>query len=283
MRAIFVSLVLVLCLTACENEERADQASNYSDQTLPPLVSPQDWPELANGLSWQWQLSGPVNIGYDVTVYDIDLFDIDKATIEALHNQNRIVICYFSAGSFEAWRDDADLFLTQELGDPLDGWEDERWLDIRSDNVMQIMKERISLAATKGCDAVEPDNVDGYTNNSGFNLTYDDQLNFNAALATYAHQQGLAIGLKNDLDQVVQLVEYFDFAVNEQCFEYNECDLLQPFVAANKAAFNAEYNFYWVQNEAARQALCTEALSLGLSTLVMPIELDDSFRFSCSP
>jgi hypothetical protein len=52
----------------------------------------------------------------------------------------------------------------------------ENWLDIRSDNVSLIMKKRIDLAVQKGCDGVEPDNMDGYSNHSGFSLTFEEQL-----------------------------------------------------------------------------------------------------------
>jgi hypothetical protein len=31
---------------------------------------------------------------------------------------------------------------------------------------------------------------------------------------------------ENDLDQINGLAAYFDFAVNEQCFEYSECAAL---------------------------------------------------------
>jgi len=67
----------------------------------------------------------------------------------------------------------------------------------------------------KGCDGVEPDNVDGYTNDTGFNLTSNDQIQYNKFLANEAHQRGLSIGLKNNLDQIEVLEPFFDFAVNE--------------------------------------------------------------------
>jgi hypothetical protein len=104
------------------------------------------------------------------------------------------------------------------------------------------MGARIKLAAQKGCDAVDPDNMDGYTNTTGFPLSYADQIRYNTAIAVLAHQSGLAVSLKNDLDEVGDLVESFDFAVNEQCFEYHECDALSPFIDAGKAVFNIEYN-----------------------------------------
>ncbi|MGB5401900.1 MAG: endo alpha-1,4 polygalactosaminidase, partial [Thermoanaerobaculia bacterium] len=99
----------------------------------------------------------------------------------------------------------------------------------------------LDLARSKGCKGVEPDNVDAYQKASGFPLVADDQLAFNRWLATEAHRRGLSVGLKNDLDQVTDLEPAFDWALNEQCFEFAECDLLQPFVDAGKAVFGVEY------------------------------------------
>ena len=87
------------------------------------------------------------------------------------------------------------------------------------------------------------------------------------------------IGLKNDLDQIEALVEVFDFAVNEQCHEFEECDLLLPFVSAGKAVLIAEYDSFY--RNAGFSALCESSDEAGFSTLVMPLELDDSFRQSC--
>ena len=247
----------------------------------PPLTDG-NWYRPAPLVSWQWQLTNSVNTGYDVDIYDIDLFDTSTETIASLQAANRKVICYFSAGSYENWRDDAADFNAEDLGDPLDGWPGERWLDIRSTNVRAIMQTRLDLAVQKGCDAVEPDNLDGYTNNPGLDFTASDQLDYNRWLANEAHSRDLGVGLKNDLDQVDQLLDYFDFAVNEQCFEYDECNALEPFILDNKAVLNAEYKAQYVSNTAARNSLCTDALNRQFSTLILPEDLDDSFRYSCN-
>lgn len=234
--------------------------------------------------TWQWQLTGTINTGYDVAVYDIDLFDTPTATIQALQAAGKKVVCYFSAGSAENWRSDYSRFLPADMGNNLDGWAGERWLDTRSDNVRQIMNERMDLAVSKGCDGIEPDNVDAYTNNPGFPLTASTQLDYNRFLAQQAHSRNLAIGLKNDVDQVAQLGTDFDFAVNEQCHEYNECDTYNEFIASSKPVFNAEYNnSYLGAASAARDAMCANARTQDMRTLVLPLDLDDSFRYSCDP
>lgn len=223
----------------------------------------------------------PLNTSLDVDVYDIDLFDSSAELIAALQARGADVICYFSAGSYENWRDDADEFPTAVLGNNLDGWPGEKWLDISNTALQSIMIARLDLAVDKGCDGVDPDNVDGYSNNTGFTLTAADQLAYNRWLADQAHARGLTIGLKNDLGQITDLVADFDFAVNEECFAYDECDLLSPFVLADKPVLHIEYGseFYYPGPE--RDALCAQSAELGLQTLIMPDNLDGSFRIRC--
>ena len=226
----------------------------------------------APGTSWQWQLSGlPVDTSFDVAVYDIDLFESSSGLIDSLHGAGRVVICYFSAGSWEDYRPDAGDFVGSVKGSPLDPpFADELWLDIRAQSVRDIMMTRLDLAAQKGCDAVEPDNVDGYSNDNGFNLTGADQLDYNRFIAAEAHLRGLSVGLKNDTDQLSDLVGDFDWALNEECFTYDECDLYAPtFVAAGKAVFHAEY-----VGAGQLGAVCGVTQPLGLSTIVKHIELD---------
>lgn len=232
--------------------------------------------------TWQWQLSGKINTNYAVNVYDIDLFDTPISTINTLKSQGKRVICYFSAGSSENWRPDFKYFASTDMGNSLAGWAGERWLNTNSANVRNIMKNRMILARDKGCDAVEPDNVDAYTNNPGFRLTYNTQLDYNQYLANTAHSLGLAIGLKNDVDQLSDLVSYFDFAVNEQCFQYNECGNYNIFTSQGKPVFNAEYAKKYVNNtNGARDIMCEQAKYAQITTLVLPLKLNDSFRYSC--
>ncbi|MGW6352470.1 endo alpha-1,4 polygalactosaminidase, partial [Streptomyces sp. NPDC055080] len=147
------------------------------------------------------------------------------------------------------------------------GWEGERWLDIRAVDVLEpLMEARIAMCAKKGYDAVEPDNMDGYRNRTGFPLTADDQLRYNRLIARVAHRHGLAVGLKNDLDQIPQLVADFDFAVNEQCAQYGECAELSPFIEADKAVFHVEY-------ELPVARFCADSRRLGLSSLLKKYEL----------
>lgn len=263
---------LCIALVGCSAIGSNAGSDTTSQQRWQPAVSD----------TWQWQLTGELNTSYDVDVYDIDLFDTPASAIAALQSQGRRVVCYFSAGSSENWRDDFGEFTQSDMGNPLDGWAGERWLDTSSDNVRAIMARRLDLAAEKGCDGVEPDNMDGYQNDPGLALTSAKQINYAHYLAETAHGLGLAIGLKNSTDNVSKLAKVFDFAVNEECFQYEECDVYSAFIKRGKPVFSAEYEDKFLENTGgARDKICAASRVLKLHTLVLAWDLDDSIRYSC--
>lgn len=124
-------------------------------------VPTSSWWKPAAGTTWQCVLDQPVgSLTLPVQVYDFDLFDTPQSSIDTLHAAGKQVICYFSAGTYEPSRPDSDKILSDSaaVGAALDGWPDEKWLDIRTDFIVNIMKARIDTAASKGCDGVDPDN-----------------------------------------------------------------------------------------------------------------------------
>lgn len=219
----------------------------YTVPTRTPTSASSSWwkPLPDRPIHWQWQIgtvfSYPSNLIQNVTVYDIDGFNTSVSTVTSLHGQGLKAICYISAGTWEDWRPDASSFPSLVKGNS-NGWPGEKWLDIRSSAVRDIMKARLDMCKAKGFDAVEPDNIDGYSNSTGFPLTATDQISFNRFLAAEAHARGMSVMLKNDVDQIGQLVGDFDMALNEECYDYNECSGYRQFVGANKAVFITEYN-----------------------------------------
>ncbi|GAA1285094.1 endo alpha-1,4 polygalactosaminidase [Planotetraspora silvatica] len=260
-------------------------ASPAQGAALPaPVACPSCWhPALRT--SWQWQLSSlPTSPYLNVDMYDIDGFDAPVGLVSDLHGtrQGRKVVCYISAGSYEDWRPDAAQFPAAVLGKNLDGWAGERWLDIRQYGgpLGAIMRARLDMCKAKGFDAVEPDNVDGYTNKTGFPLTKADQLAYNSWLANEAHNRGLSVALKNDNAQIPQLLPYFDWALNEECFTYKECTTADnggygydQFVAAGKAVMQVEYDL-------ATSKFCAKANAQNFNSLKKHLELD-AYRVAC--
>jgi hypothetical protein len=276
----FFLYIFLICFTfitiSCSYEEsiNKDDIDVSNKNNLYIKQQKISWYQPKPLTTWQWQLSGDINTKYNVEVYDVDLEETPQQTIDFLHQQGKKVICYFNGGAYELYRSDAEKFSKESLGNTLEDWENERWLDIANyEKFADIMKARLDKAVEKKCDGVEPDNMDGFTNETGFSLTYDDQLQYNRWMSEEAHVRGLSIGLKNDLDQIKDLVNNFDFAVNEQCFEYEECKKLLPFIKQGKAIFHVEY-------ELELKEFCKQVQSMKFSSLKMEYDLDGQ-RLSC--
>lgn len=235
-------------------------------------VEPARWRPSVD-TSWQIQLNGNPDLAIAADAYDVDLFETPTTKIAALQARGTKVICYFSAGSYENWRPDKGDFPPEALGRPLDGWPGERWLDVRHPGVVAVMEARLDLAVAKECDAVDPDNVDGYSNRTDFPLTGQHQLIYNRSLAQAAHARGLAIGLKNDVEQIPDLVADFDFTVNEQCFQYQECGAVARFVEAGKPVFQIEYARAGKKAKAKARTICPKGNQLGFQTQIKQLGL----------
>ena len=225
-------------------------------------------------LSWYWQLTGTVNNSYPAAAYDIDGFDNSQGEVATLHAANKHVICYIDVGTWENWRPDASKFPSSVLGNP-NGWPGERWLDVRQLSVLEpLMTARFQMCKQKGFDAIEPDNVDGWENGTGFPISGHDQLTYNAWIASEAHSLGLAVFQKNDPEQAAQLEPDFDGVLDEQCNEYSECSSFQPYLRAGKPVLNAEYNLPVSQ-------FCPADNGAGIMGALYNINLDGSTYQPC--
>ncbi|OJK00213.1 hypothetical protein ASPACDRAFT_52004 [Aspergillus aculeatus ATCC 16872] len=238
---IFLALSLFLEVGEASNSSSSSSSSNSSNSSNSNTTIWQ--PQV--GTTWQIILTDPIDPSTTTTspteVYDLDLWLNDAATIADLHAQHRKVICYFSAGSYESYRPDKAAFPPSTLGNTLDGWPDEKWLDIRSPDVRSVLAARLDLAAQKGCDGVDPDNVDGYDNDNGLGLTASDAVEFVKWLAEQARARGMSVGLKNAGGIIPEVITEMQWCVNEQCVEMGECETYAPFVAAGKPVFHIEY------------------------------------------
>lgn len=255
-------------------EQKTASAVAISDLPTPVPCVPNCWtPEL--NTSWHWQLQGDIDPTIQVEMYDIDGFETSTKLVNTLHQAGRYVTCYLNAGSVEDWRSDAHLFPKEVIGDPVDGWDGENWLDIRRIDILgPLMQARVDMCQEKGFDSIEFDLVNGYANDTGFAISYENQLRYNIHLADMAHKAGMSVALKSNPGQVNDLVGYFDWYLSEECFEYDECDLLLPFIQAKKAVMNVEYNLE------ARE-FCRRSNRLNFNSLELPLDLDGSWRIAC--
>ncbi|MCX8062717.1 MAG: endo alpha-1,4 polygalactosaminidase [Anaerolineales bacterium] len=231
-------------------------------------------------LSWQWDLSSEhPSLAPEAQVYDVDLY-VAQELLDALKQRGVRLICYISVGSWESWRPDAAQFPPEVLGKDYEGWQGEKWLDIRQiDKLAPIMQARLDLCAAKGFDAVEPDNMEVSSNDSGFPIRVEDERRYALWLAEQAHQRHLAIGMKNAAHLVNDLLPHFEFILTEDCFAEGWCEQARPFIESNKAVFAAEYTDRWTITQFQDQ-VCPQAVAWGFSTILKE-RLLNSWKIDC--
>lgn len=274
---IFTLALASLMAAACSAAPTSARPAPGTDRTI--LLSPIWRP--TPGTTWHWQLIRHVDpSALTVEMADLDLFDarprqVNGGVIDALHARGIVAICYLDTGAWESFRPDAGRFPRSVIGNRSyasngDPWVGERWLDIRRRSwpeFAQIMWRRLDLATRLGCDGVEPDQNNPWGNRPGFPITKADEHAWYLKVAREAHRRGLSVGMKNGVEVVdAQTVAAFDWALNEECFQYAECNRMMPFIHANKAVFQTEYT-------GDPATFCPRAHARGFSTLKKHLSL----------
>lgn len=263
--------MLAACSAPPEAFATAAPIVNVESSTAAPATT---WWQPAVGASWHLQFTGEIDTSLDVYIYNLDLFDTSADTVAQLHADGRRVICYINVGAWEDWRPDAADFPAEVIGADYEGWPGEKWLDISNLTAFApIIEARLDLCAAKGFDGVDPDNLDGAQNATGFDITEAEQLAYLRWLATAAHERGLAIGLKNVPEHAADLEADYDWALVESCFYYDFCEDFIPFIDAGKPVFAIEYIDLGVNTS----DFCQEALALSFSAILKTRELDQQF------
>jgi hypothetical protein len=100
----------------------------------------------------------------------------------------------------------------------------------------------------------------------GFGYPRSDYVDYVTWMAGVAHDNNLAIGLKNGIEMIDDLVAVVDFAVNEECHnpEWDECGDYEPFTTAGKAVFHIEYE----------TGNCIDPPGVNLSTVLKPWDMN---------
>ena len=243
--------------------------TSESGQPTPAVWSP------APGSSWQAQLTGDVDPSLDVTFFYLDPDNLSEQSRAELESAGKHVACYFSAGSLEPWRDDADQFPASAVGNPLAGYPDEQWLDIRDPTVHALMTARIERLAALGCEGALPANLEAYQADSGFDLTRDDELAYATFLSSSIHAQGMSAGLTITAELIPEVAAAFDWGLVIDCLDSGGCGAYQPVRAAGKAVFMVEFG-----DETDVATVCPAAEQLGFDALIKEQDLG-AFRVPC--
>lgn len=232
-------------------------------------------PEFSSGKTWNWQLSPPYNLAQDVNILNLDLDEVKPEDMTILEQNGVTSICYVSVGTLENWRTDIDQFPDEIIGKAYGDWPDEKFLDISAlDLVLPLMQARFERCANAGFNAIEPDNMDVFGNDSGFDISRAQSVTYFKKLAEIAHKLGLKIAQKNVPELSPQLSDTFDFAVTESCYQDDSCHEYELYAEKGKAILDAEYSDRPIDFEAA----CIYATDNKISMILKDRDLTQSYQ-----
>eukprot|EP00903_Cladosiphon_okamuranus_P013409 g12494.t1 len=226
------------------------------------------------GDTWQYNLGFPVDTHIPATVYFLDM-DGPQINFDRLKSSETRIACYINVGTMERGRADMESFPFEAVGS-------NDYIDFTHSGVRDIMEARVQRAVELGCDAIEPDFMDTYYLETGFDLTVENQIAYNTWFAEMVHDYGMKVGLKNAVDLMDATSDLYDFAVTEDCFEYGTCDsYTEPFLNKGKPVFSVEYTKDY--------SVCAKANELGIDTILKNLDLasplcscsDSSRDFMC--
>jgi Glycoside-hydrolase family GH114 len=197
-------------------------------------------------MRWDWQIGRAAPLRRTgrraVDIYDLDGFLTTAAQVRAIATTwpastlpHPRTVCYLDL-AWEDYRPDASpapggvSFPAAALGDVYYGYPQERWVDLRQlDALEPMLRERISMCARKGFDAVELDDIDSFDppSETGFRLTPGDVQNFLAYAFNEIHHYGMTGLWKNSPWLSWWGRQYADGAVVEECYFNHGCSAAQ--------------------------------------------------------
>ena len=263
------TLLIALILTGCFKLE-------FKEHTLEEARSQQ---------RFTLQLTEDINLEYDADIYIIDALYITKDFITRMKQADISPYCLFSVGTHEAYAPDQDKFSPSDLGEVADEMNAQKWVNISSGGIRQIMSDRIAVARDKDCEGVVFAHIDSYNHKTGFKIDKENNLAYLAQLAQLARKAKMQVGLRMDMkdgfEVVMEVEELFDFVLSEECIEYRNCHTLTPFIDNNKSVFNVEYNTKYLESKIQFDSMCTNTHEHNISTSLLPKLLDGTFWFDC--
>jgi hypothetical protein len=223
------------------------------------------------GASWAARLDGAIDVDLDVDFFYLDVEQQDPADLQRLRASGRHYFCYLSAGSVESYRDDADEFPPEAVGNQLASFEQERWLDVRDARVRELMARRVTVLRESGCAGVPPSSLAVHAADTGFELELDDTLDYARWLAERIHAAGMSAGLQGPAALTEQLWPTFDFGLAVDCLEASGCAAFDVFEQSGKPVLHVEFG-----DQESAPGICMSAQALGFEPLIT----DPGFRGS---
>jgi hypothetical protein len=255
-------------------------------------------------------------------IWDTDLFQDSNApnagiptgpspVVRAIHAAGHYSICYVEAGAYQVGFPDDSNFTTADYGGvgdtatQMQGYPDEYWFNLTgfadyvagepatltgaAVDIATQLNKRFQWCKLEGQDAVEPDDLDGYTNKSQsgvtpWGMTQADSAGFERWLAYDIHADGLAAFQKNDPANEPADASLFDGMIIEECNYYNDpCSGpggdATAYLAAGKPVLNAEY----LEDGESTAKFCSADIAAGIAGALFSVSLSGGTYQPCAP
>ena len=255
------------------------------------------------------------------SIWDTDLFQDSNTdggiptgpspVVQAIHAAGHYSICYVEAGAYQrGFPDDRDFHRADYggIGDAatqMQGYANEYWFNLTgfahyraghrhslrgaAVNIAYALDKRIGWCKLEGQDAIEPDDLDGYTNRSSggsrpWHMTQADSAGFERWLAYDAHRHGLAIFQKNDGADTAADEPLYQGMIIEECNYYHDpCSGpggdATAYLQAGKPVLNAEYT----SDGETTAKFCGADEQAGIAGALFDVDLDGRVYQPCRP
>lgn len=274
MKNVILLSIFMFSFTACQKENMNDENNNIVAGT--PINSGKtSWWQPKAGISFDWDLDDLKNGDtFTSEVVDVDAFTTTTLQVASLHAQGKKVIAYISVGTIESDRPDAGLLPADVIGKVYPEWPKERWLNIKQlEKLKPWLNSRLRMIINKGFDAMEPDNLDSYSNETGFDISINDTKLYCDYLIKWAHENGLGIGQKNVPALSADYSKKFDWVLTEDAFNQGWQNELKPYIEQNKPVFAVEYTDK-TSEKVFGDVVCPSALLLKYTAILKNRSLD---------
>ena len=266
MRYIFFSFFVLFLIGCGEPEGRL----SYFHQ--PKKITPDD--------TFYIQLKDDIK-NTKASIYIIDGFNYSKDDISKLKKAKKLVMCYFSGGILHSDDKDVDSYDEDVKGKTVSLYDDSRYLDIRANQVLNNMKKRVDFAKSKGCDGVVFADMQNYEEDTGFNISSQNQIDYNSELAKYLEDESMYRGIRGDENQSKDMWFRYGFIVVDNAYERNITDKLDYYYNNKKAIFNIETDIKYLTDKEEFKKLCDFSRKNHIKSVVLSKSLDGSIIKSC--
>jgi hypothetical protein len=321
---IVVLLALAMACSAAPSAAPAKQGGRLRYKRPPSLATNQWYWELSPsrpGLAGLPATRAAYPAPGSANIWDTDLFQDSNRpnagiptgsspVVRAIHAAGHYSICYVEAGAYQQGFPDNAHFARSDYGGvgdkatQMQGYSNEYWFNLTgfrnyvpghpatlrgaAVNIAAALDKRFGWCRTEGQDAVEPDDLDGYTNKSTggqtpWGMTRADAAGFERWLADDFHSHGLAAFQKNDGANAPADARTFDGMIIEECNYYHDpCTGpggdATAYLARHKPVLNAEYT---ADGETKR--FCSADERAGIVGALFDVDLDGRTYQPCRP